>query len=65
MSYVDMWFRALGAAIAWAIIGLLIALVIKAFRRDRPLPKWPIVVFAVLGVLFSIALRLQETYISN
>ncbi|WP_298128229.1 hypothetical protein [Brevundimonas sp.] len=47
----DLLLETAGSAFGYGLIGMLVALVIKAFRRSRPMPKWPIIFFAVLGVL--------------
>ncbi len=52
----------LAAIIGTLIIGSLIALPIKAFRRSRPIPKWPyavgLVVYLILHTLAEVAKNL-------
>jgi len=50
----DWLLTAAGGATGYGLIGLLIALAIKAFRRDKPLPKWPIIACAIMGALSAV-----------
>lgn len=58
----DLLLEAIGSAIGYGFVGLLIALAIKAFRRSKPLPKWPIITFAIIGVLVRVGMA---TVIAN
>lgn len=49
----------LAAIIGTLVLGSLIALPIKAFRRRRPIPKWPylvaLIVYLILRLLAQVA----------
>jgi hypothetical protein len=57
----DLIFRALGAAIGWGLIGLVLAFAIKLIAKRERLPRWPIVACIALGVLVSLALNMAPT----